>query len=99
MRHATTAARNVVSFSTLIGSFEFERVLKFNAACARAQIQMDQSEFRMKPHYERPLWHAHPCPLTLGVSLMPFKGFNPSLCHFSKFYETTLGDLAHLSKE
>ena len=25
MRHATTAARNVVSFSTLIGTFEFER--------------------------------------------------------------------------
>ena len=30
MRHATTAARNVVSFSTLIGPFEFERALKFN---------------------------------------------------------------------
>ena len=25
MRHATTAARNLVSFSTLIGPFEFER--------------------------------------------------------------------------
>ena len=31
MRHATTAARNVVSFSTLIGPFEFERTLKFNS--------------------------------------------------------------------
>ena len=30
MRHATTAAHNVVSFSTLIGPFEFERALKFN---------------------------------------------------------------------
>ena len=27
MRHTTTAARNVVSFSTLIGPFEFERAL------------------------------------------------------------------------
>ena len=30
MRHATTAACNVVSFSTLIGRFEFEHALKFN---------------------------------------------------------------------
>ena len=29
MRHATTAARNMVSFSTLIGPFEFECALKF----------------------------------------------------------------------
>ena len=30
MRHVTMAARNVVSFSTLIGPFQFERALKFN---------------------------------------------------------------------
>ena len=31
MRHATTAARNVVSFLTLIGPFKFKRALKFNS--------------------------------------------------------------------
>ena len=30
IRHATTAARNVVSFSTPTGPFEFERALKLN---------------------------------------------------------------------
>ena len=44
MRHATTAACNVVSFSTLIGRFEFEHALKLTVARACAQIQMDQME-------------------------------------------------------
>ena len=37
MRHATTAARNVVLFSTLIGALELERALKFNGRSRSGQ--------------------------------------------------------------
>ena len=63
MRHATTAARNVVSFSTLFGPL-WILVARSNSTDprARAQIQMDQSELTMKlrcegrcrmPHHKR----------------------------------------------
>ena len=59
MRHATTAARNLVSFATLIGPFEFEREREgpLNLS-ARPKFTMDQTELRMKPRCERPLSHA-----------------------------------------
>ena len=59
MRHATTAAHNVVLFSTLIGPFEFEREREgpLNLS-AGPKFTMDQSELRMKPRCERPLSHA-----------------------------------------
>ena len=46
MGSATTAARKVVSPSTLIGPFKI---------WTHAQIQMDQSEFRIRPPCERQL--------------------------------------------
>ena len=56
-RPATTAAHKVVS--TLIGPFEFERALTTRpSTAARAQIQMDQSELRVKPPCEWPLSRA-----------------------------------------
>ena len=54
-RPATTAARKVVSPSTLIGPFEFERALRLRFVLS---IQMDQSELRVKPPCERPLSRA-----------------------------------------
>ena len=51
MRHATKAARNVVSFSTLIGPFEFERererLLNLNARSNFKPIRVgDETTFR-----------------------------------------------------
>ena len=59
MRNATTDPRNVVSFSTLTGPFEFERALKFNGrSCSSSNLNGPIRVNEMKPRRERPLSHA-----------------------------------------